>query len=72
MLPSFWESTQKLCSVLQPSCSGPELRHLWSQDDPNPRVFTYKVKGSDQEVEERKGVIHLVQGWIQQAQKKKV
>ncbi|KIL56340.1 hypothetical protein M378DRAFT_17157 [Amanita muscaria Koide BX008] len=69
-LHSFHESTQKLCSALQPTVTGPEIRHDWSQDD-NPRVMRYTVEGSDKQAEERKGVIHLVQGWIQQGQKDK-
>lgn len=65
-------STQKLCSVIQPSCSGPELRHAWNANDVNPRVMRYKVPGSTETAEERKGVFHLVHGWIQQRQKEKV
>ncbi|KAF8677824.1 hypothetical protein AX14_004777 [Amanita brunnescens Koide BX004] len=62
--------TQALCSVIQPTRTGPELRHEYNLAEPNPRVMRYVV-GEDGEKEERKGVFHLVHGWIQQVQKKK-
>lgn len=72
LLYLFHVETQALCSVIQPTRTGPELRHEWSLKEPNPRVVRYKVEGSNKKNEERKGVFHLVHGWIQQAQKKKV
>lgn len=51
----------------------PEKRHEWVvPGNDNPRIHRYKIAGSGEEVEERKGVLHLVHAWIQQAQKKKV
>ena len=72
LLELYHRATQQLCSVIQPCCSKPESRHEWLEDDPNPRVMRYWENGSNNEGEERKGVTHLVQGWIQQAQKEKV
>jgi hypothetical protein len=74
MLASYHEMTQRLCSVLQPSCAGPEIRHDWSKTERNPRVLRYDVEGSEEreEREERRGVTHIVQGWIQQGQIEKV
>jgi hypothetical protein len=71
---SFHESSQRLAATIQPSCKGPETRHDedWSDDDPFARVMRYNVTDSDRLMEERKGVIHIVQGWIQQGQKNKV
>ncbi|KAK2459407.1 hypothetical protein APHAL10511_008572 [Amanita phalloides] len=71
LLENFHGSTQELCSVLKPTRGGPELRHDWTPNDPNPRVMQYKVKGSQEVQEERKFVAHLVHCWPQQAQPEK-
>jgi hypothetical protein len=73
MLSSYHQHTQYLFSQVQPMVDKPEKRHEWVvPGNDNPRIHRYKIAGSGEEVEERKGVLHLVHAWIQQAQKKKV
>ena len=72
MLMSYHQHTQYLFSQLQPKVTKSEKRHKWIPEDENPRIHRYKLIGSGNEVEERKGVLHLVHAWIMQAQKKKV
>jgi hypothetical protein len=38
----------------------------------DPRFMRYQIKSTQAEVAERKGVLHIVQGWIQQKQPAKV
>lgn len=48
---------------LQPVITGPEKRHLFDQNEQNPRVNRFLDKKTGAIVEERKGVLHLVQCW---------
>ena len=41
-------------------------------EESDPRFMQYKIESTQAEVEERKGVLHIVQGWIQQKQPEKV
>jgi hypothetical protein len=78
------ESTQMLCSRLQPVMPKSDTRHQYDEDNcKDPRVVQYKYNvgtgASYQDngnvgitEEERAGVIHLVSGWIQQRQPQKV
>lgn len=78
------ESTQTLCSFLQPICPNSDIRHQYdSNDKGDARVMRYDQEvgtgGSYEEDqneeayhEERRGVHHLVCGWVQQAQAEKV
>ena len=74
MLALFHEATQELCSVIQPKRRSGDVRHTWEEEEEeeeNPRIMRYRLETSAGEEEERKGVLHVVQGWIQQAQKGK-
>ncbi|KAK2464365.1 hypothetical protein APHAL10511_003822 [Amanita phalloides] len=71
LLENFHGATQELCSVLKPTRAGPEAHHDWMASEPNPRVMRYQVKGSEEVMEERKFVAHLVHCWPQQAQPEK-
>jgi hypothetical protein len=66
MLTSYHERTQHLFHHVQPVITGPEKRHLFCEDDENPRVNTFYDLGTQMNIEERKGVLHLVQCWHQQ------
>lgn len=78
------ESTQILCAALQPVCPPSDIRHPYPGDESSdPRIMRYRYEvgtGASYEddgntgvsKEERAGVHHLVSGWIQQAQAKKV
>lgn len=74
MMVRYHQATQKLFSVIQPEVHQPEKRHAFEVGDTNPRTMAYLAEDEDsmRAVEERKGVLHLVQGWIQQAQPEKV
>jgi hypothetical protein len=66
-----------LCSALHPTVEPKDKRYLWTPDESDPRLMRYEVESADQgsdylAAEERRGVHHLVQGWIQQGQPKKV
>lgn len=67
MLTSYHERTQHLFHHAQPIVTKKERRHLFEdQDDQNPRINTFYDHASKMNVEERKGVLHLVQCWHQQ------
>lgn len=68
----YHEATQKLCSILHPVTDGFAKRHVFESGDKDPRVLTYRADYFDEELKERKGVLHLVHGWIQQGQPSKV
>jgi hypothetical protein len=77
LLTSYEEATQFLASTLHPSLEGKDSRHPITEDMDNPRVMRYEIDDDEEEQEgstkeERCGVIHIVQGWIQQAQPEKV
>jgi hypothetical protein len=76
------ESTQTLCSVLQPICPTSDIRHQYLGDGSHDlRVMRYKQEvgteaddgdeNSEAYEEERIGAHHLVSGWIQQCQAEK-
>ena len=66
MLTSYHERTQHLFHHAQPVVTGTEKRHLFDEESPNPRVNTFYDHASKMYLEERKGVLHLVQCWHQQ------
>ena len=72
MLESYHQHTQYLFSQVQPMVDGPEKRHEWTPEEDNPRIHRYKMAGTEESIEERKGVLHLVHAWSQRAQPEKV
>ncbi|KAF9486633.1 hypothetical protein BDN71DRAFT_1437447, partial [Pleurotus eryngii] len=71
-LERLWQATQDLCSQLPPKIPPELTRHgLQRQDGGDDRVMEYKMKdGSIRE--ERRGVHHLVQGWVMQGHNDKL
>lgn len=68
-----------LCSKVHPKLDAEDQRYqTTATDEPevDPRFMRYKVNSEEAsttlEGEERRGVLHLVQGWIQQSQPNKV
>lgn len=70
MLISYHERTQHLFHHYQPSVNGSEKRHLINMNEENPRINTFWDKKKKKRVEERKGVLHLVQCWHPQGNTK--
>jgi hypothetical protein len=80
----FHECTQTLCSKLQPVMPKSDTRHQYNVNNgKDPRVMKYKYDvGTGASYQdngqtgimrsERAGVVHLVNGWIQQGQSNKV
>jgi hypothetical protein len=60
-----------LCSCLHPKLQN-DQRYDVGTEESDPRFMRYKIESTQAEVEERKGVLHIVQGWIQQKQPEKV
>jgi hypothetical protein len=60
-----------LCSCVHLKLQN-DQRYDVGTDESNPRFMRYKIESTQSEVEERKGVLHIVQGWIQQKQPEKV
>ncbi|KAJ8694407.1 hypothetical protein PTI98_009331 [Pleurotus ostreatus] len=65
-LERLWQATQDLCSQLPPKIPPELTRHgLQRRDGGDDRVMEYRMEdGSIRE--ERRGVHHLVQGWVMQ------
>jgi hypothetical protein len=68
-----------LCSVVHPKLDVSDQRYetaAESEPDADPRLMRYKIESEEtaatSEGEERRGVLHLVQGWIQRLQPEKV
>jgi hypothetical protein len=76
MLKLYHEATQMLCSCVHPKLDQGDHRYDTQTEESDPRFMRYEIQSKDQsgpsEAEERKGVLHLVQGWIQQKQPEKV
>ena len=66
MLISYHERIQTLFCEVQPAVTTHEKCHEFAEGDNNPRINHYQEVGSEIEVEERKGVLHLVHAWPQQ------
>lgn len=66
MLERLWQASQDLCSQSPPKIPPELTRHgLQRQDGGDDRVMKYELEdGSTRE--ERRGVHHLVQGWVMQ------
>jgi len=81
---AYEESTQKLCSIIQPCVPESDVRHRYGvqaesseaedeAEESDPRVMSYPIgSGEPEQKLERCGVHHIVQGWIQRAQPEKV
>lgn len=68
----YHEATQQLASVLPPHLPTFDRRHHYQAgEEGDPRLMRYTSEEGHQ-VDEQRGVIHLVQGWIQQGQMRKV
>ena len=73
ILDNYHEATQKLAASLPPHVPSTDKRHQGAKGDisEDPRLMRYSTAAGC-ETEEQRGVLHLVQGWIQQRQKEKV
>ena len=74
-LDSYWAACQEYTSKVQPKMPEGDSRHQQELEPlEDPRVMTfYKVHTEDgedveEEVKERRGVYHFIQGWLQQNQ----
>jgi hypothetical protein len=64
-----------LCSVVQPKLDIADQRYdsaANAEGDADAHLMRYRLRSQDSDVTERRGVLHLVQGWIQRLQPTKV
>ncbi|KAF8221758.1 hypothetical protein L208DRAFT_1382128 [Tricholoma matsutake] len=75
-LKLYHEATQILCSCVHPKFEKDQRYNMKPKELLNPRLMHYQIQSNQasgtSEAEEQKGVLHLVQGWIQQKQPEKI
>jgi hypothetical protein len=59
-----------LCSYVHPKLQNDQWYNMGSEES-DPRFMQYKIELTQTEAEEWRGVLHIVQGWIQQKQLEK-
>ncbi|KAF8235452.1 hypothetical protein L208DRAFT_1376516 [Tricholoma matsutake] len=74
-LKLYHEATQMLCSCVHPKFEKDQRYNTKPKELLDPCLMHYQIQSNQaagtSEAEERKGVLHLVQGWIQQKQPEK-
>jgi hypothetical protein len=76
ILQRFHEATQMLCSKIQPKEDSTQRRHGTEDNNHKDRRLTrYETVGEDGQgqgsIEERKGIHHIVEGWVMAGHKHK-